>query len=754
MQDAKNREPRTGISRRGFLGGAALAALGATGAVALGGCAPQPKQERQAEDDGAQSKDVSTGAALNPQEETYDAYTTDYAAVFSPIQVGHLTLKNRIIKSASGTASADKKNPGVTPNQLEGYGKIAAGGAAMIMLEAGSLGGMGFGADPTDITKEQAVEYGRPLAEHIHSFDCYCCYQLSGPGGMDAPVYVNDMTKDEIAAYVDVIADRAVRLKEAGFDGIEIKGATTDGLNAFLTRRQNQREDEYGPQSIENRARFFVEMIEAVRAACGSDFLIAVLMNALEVADEPLGDDSKLISIDEGKAFAKLFETAGADLIQVRVGAPGSEMNNWATDMNHAGYQLDGNTGFGNFFDYEQHMDGMIEGRFSGVAGFSKLAKEMKGVVNVPVGCASYMDPRTAPDLINGLVADGSVDLVFMSRPLFADPELPNKLKEGRRDEVAPCTRCLTCHRIVSGNIALPPGKAEKACRVNAWFYHNLVTPEMPEGADPTPAESPKKVMVIGGGPAGMEAARIAAERGHKVTLYEKGDRLGGLVRASMGYKSKHERLQDLVDYLARQQELKGVEVKLSTEVTPDVVNQEAPDSVIVATGGAYDSRLKAADGTPAVINMADGASNVNEMGERVVICGTDARAIDLALFLLANGKKVTMVHEGTEAEIDKGQSGWYHVFLVKALYAKGVKIYSEASVEGLGEGAVNIVTNVGLSKSLACDTVIECWNLLPNTELADALGAKYEVKVAGDCGGTFNIQSAIYTGNLAGRAV
>lgn len=752
MQDAKNREPRTGISRRGFLGGAALAALGATGAVALGGCAPQPKQERQIENDGAQSQSVSTGAALNPQEETYDAYTTDYAAVFSPIQVGHLTLKNRIIKSASGTASADKKNPGVTPSQLEGYGKIAAGGAAMIMLESGSLGKMGFGTDPTDITKEQAVEYGRPLAEHIHSFDCYCCYQLSGPGGM-GPVVVNDISKEEIAAYVETIADRAVRLKEAGFDGVEIKGATTDGLNAFLTRRQNQREDEYGPQSIENRARFFVEMVKAVREACGSDFLIAILMNALEVADEPLGDDGKLTSIDEGKEFAKLFEAAGADLIQVRVGAPGSEMNNWATDMNHAGYQLDGNTGFGNFFDYERHMDGMIEGRYSGVAGFSKLAKEMKSAVSIPVGCASYMDPRTAPDLINGLVADGSVDLLFMSRPLFVDPELPNKLKEGRRDEVAPCTRCLTCHAIVAGNIALPEEKAAKACRVNAWFCHNY-TADMPEGADPTPAESPKKIMVVGGGPAGMEAARIAAERGHKVTLFEKGDRLGGLVRASMGYKSKHERLQDLVDYLTRQQELKGVEVKLSTEVTADVVKQENPDSVIVATGGAYDSRLKAADGTPAVINMADGASNVDEMGERVVVCGTDARAVDLALFLLANGKKVTMVHEGAEADIDKGQSRWYHVFLVKALYAKGVKIYSDATVDGLGEGVVNITTGAGLSKALPCDTVIECWDLLPNTQLADALGSSYDVKIAGDCGDTFNIQSAIFTGNLAGRAV
>lgn len=752
MNEIKEQDARRGISRRGFLGGAALAAIGATGVTALAGCAPQTKADATSGTGNSKVTGISEPQELNPQDETYDAYTTDYAAIFSPIQVGHLTLKNRIIKSASGTASADKKNPTVSPNQLEGYGKIAAGGAAMIMLETSALRGMGFGTEPTDITKEQAAEYARPLAEHIHSFDCYCCYQVSGPGGMGAPV-VNEITKEEIAAYVEVIADRALRLKEAGFDGVEIKGATTDGLNAFLTRRQNNREDEYGPQSIENRARFFVEMIEAVREACGDDFLIAILMNALEVADEPLGGDGKLTSIDEGKEFAKLFEAAGANLIQVRVGAPGSEMNNWATDMNHAGYQLDGNTGFGNFFDYEQHMDGMIEGRYSGVAGFSKLTREMKSAVKVPVGCASYMDPRTAPDLINGLVADGSVDLLFMSRPLFVDPELPNKLKEGRRDEVAPCTRCLTCHGIVSGNIALPSEKPAKSCRVNAWFCHNL-TKDMPEGADPTPAESPKRVMVVGGGPAGMEAARIAAERGHKVTLYEKDDRLGGLVRSSMGYKSKHERLQDLIDYLTRQQELKGVTVKLSTEVTADVVKQEGPDAVIVATGGAYDSRLKAADGTPAVVNMADGAADVGSLGERIVICGTDARAIDLALFLVANGKKVTMVHEGAEENIDKGQSGWYHVFLVKALYAKGVKIYSEAAVDGLGEGVVNITTNVGLPKALPCDTVIECWDLLPNAELADALGASYEVKVAGDCSGTFNIQSAIYAGNLAGRAV
>lgn len=734
------------LTRRGFLSGAAVATIGglATSGLGLVGCTPSAAPAQSSTEERAAGGGSRT--ILNPQDDSYDTYTTDYAAIFEPIQIGNLTLRNRIIKSAAGDDTGDKNLKSVTQNTLDYYGKIADGGASLIILPSTLVAHLGF--DPRNAGKyafenpDDGIAAGKVLTDRIHEAGCYIGFLLNGPGTLKESA-VDDMTTEAIRGFVKETAECARRLRAAGFDMVEVKASATDGLNAFVSRRSNKREDEYGPQSLENRTRLFVEMIQACKQGAGDDFVVCAHINGIEESDQNLGENDKFITIDEAKEVAKIVEAAGADMIQVRAGTPGKEIHCWGPDGAHAGYHIDGATGFGTQFDYATHFGGMIDGSHSGVGAYIPLVEEIKKVVSVPVGCAGYMDPRTAPDLINGAVADGRVDLVFMNRPLTIDPELPNKLAAGKREEVAPCCRCLHCHDQTMG---IP-----ECCRVNATLHHAF-TDVMPEGYDLPPTDSTKNVLVVGGGPAGMEAARIAALRGHTVTLCEKSGSLGGLMASAEAYKGKHERIGDLVAYLSHQLELTGVKVVLNQEVDVEYVNSQNPDAVIVATGGKRESRLEGQSESPAVIGFSDIAGG--NIGDNVVILGAGAQAIDVAVYLLDQGKRLTIVHEGTRKEVDKEQSAWYQQIIPPHLMAHGVKIWNEATVDGVSNGNLSITTSSGTIVEIPCDTVIECYDMVENTELFDSLSADFEKYAVGDCAKPWNIQQAIFTGNITARAL
>lgn len=180
------------------------------------------------------------------------------------------------------------------------------------------------------------------------------------------------------------------------------------------------------------------------------------------------------------------------------------------------------------------------------------VAAEIKSAVSIPVGTVTYMDPAIAPDFFEAAIAEGKVDFFLMTRSLYVEPEYVNKLREGRIDEIAPCTRCLFCF---GGDAVRGTGGSIGFCRVNAANF-NAYGENMPEGWHPLPAETSRNVMVVGGGPAGMEAARIAAQRGHKVSLFERSGSLGGLLPTAESIKGPHENLSVLAAYLARQQEI------------------------------------------------------------------------------------------------------------------------------------------------------------------------------------------------------
>lgn len=724
------------ISRRDFLKGTAASAL----CLASTGFIGERLSPAAYADEAA--PEVKTGCPawteMNPQDSSYDTYTTDFAELFSPIQVGHMTLRNRIAKSSAGSDTMTRGASELSQNAIDYYGRFADGGAAMIVLEEGTLGSFGYSITAVDkCDRDFAIAQGKRMSDRIHQGGAYGGMQL-GIGNPLDPGDANAWTLDEIHAMTRQFADSALMMKDAGFDFVEIKGATTDGMNQFLTRRYNKREDEYGPQSEENRVRFFKEVIETTRAKVGDDFSIIVLINAMEENDNVLGDSDSYISVEEAQYVAKTLEAAGADLVQIRVATGGHEGNCFLPDNNHSAYMAHGNTGYGTQFDYAKHWAGLQDGAHDGVGGFIPLAAKIKEAVSVPVGCAGNVDPRLAPDLINNAIKDGKIDIVFMNRALTVDPELPNKLKEGRRDEVAPCMHCLHCH-------GRPYGEAEK-CRVNVTTQF-AYTDEMPEGYDMAPAETPKNVMVIGGGVAGMEAARVAAERGHSVTLYEKSGSLGGILYYAQAIKGNHERYTDLKAYMTRQLDLKGVKVITGTEVTVDTVKDANPDAVIVAVGGARETRFDGAN----VINMDTFAGA--PIGDKVVILGGNMQATDMAQYLIAQGKTVTIINEGTEKTVDKEQSYWVRTFAKTHLYSHGVKVWNNASVTAVdAEGVTITLAPSGIVKTIPADTVLECWDMIPNTALLDEIkAAGYDTYAAG-CDAPSNIQTSIHAGHMVAR--
>lgn len=742
------------ITRRSFIGAATAAGLGSI--VALGGltgCSPQNGKATPEEDDES-TIDRNDASALNPQDTSYASHSGDCAALFEPLQMGSITLRNRIVKSPAGSDTWAPEGDALNDNFLDYYENFAKGGASLVFVES-SISKM-MAVKPLEqvatgwlLDDMSAIpQLMAPVTERIHRHDAYAGFQIGMGMLAEDTTVINDMTPENLAWLQGLIVELATQLKAAGFDVVELHCAATQILKYMTVSRTNARTDQYGADTLENRTRFICETIKGIKEACGQEYPVQILMDAVEENDADLGDNDGFLTLEESIADARAFEAAGADTFYLRLSVPGRHIAQFAPDLMFSGYQCEGMTGFGTRADFSQHFGGTVNGQYSGCAMLLKAAAAFKKNLKATVSCAGYMDPRTAPDLMNDAVARGEIDYLMITRPLTVDPELPNKLKEGRRDEIAPCCRCMHCH--AKGGPAQYASDGKEYCRVNA-VTQRAYTEEMPEGYALPSAEQPKRIMVVGGGPAGMEAARIAAQRGHAVSLYEKKNSLGGLMSTAHVFKGDHERLGDLIDYLARQQEVSGVEVITGTEVDAETVKQVNPDAVVVAVGGARESRLEATDDVN-VVSVDDlvGA----ETGENVVICGAGAQAIDCALFLLAQGKKVQMVHEGEKEIIDKEQSMWVRAFVIPHLYGQGVKIWNNAKIGSVVNEGLSITTASGEEKTLACQTVLECYDMVPNRKLADELSTSFETIAVGDCDSPFDIAQAIKAGNLAARSL
>ncbi|MDR1422973.1 MAG: FAD-dependent oxidoreductase [Coriobacteriales bacterium] len=568
-------------------------------------------------------------------------------------------------------------------------------------------------------------------------------------------------TTEAVHMQQQAFIDAAVRYWEAGFDGVEINASCNHYFSTFLSRfANNERTDQYSGASIENRCRIITEIIEGIRAQVGQDFIIQVLYSGVEGRIDELGRDELCTTVEEACEMARLFERAGASCLHIRSQLYGHHSAGFMPDILH--YCEHGDTGYASVIDYRKHFGGALLGQYEGFAALLDMAARIKSSVDIPVGIVGAVDPRATPDLIDSAIRDGKIDYILMTRALMADMALPNKLKEGRRDEIAPCVRCMTCF-VAPFGIGQP-----MYCRVNPALT-NAFDVDMPEGYDPLPAAGHLSVMVVGAGPAGMEAARIAAQRGYKVTLYEKREDVAGLMNLAMSVKGPHERIIDHKDYLKRQLEVQGVTLVKNKEVDLAFIQEEAPDVVVIAVGGLCDTLPFSASGT--VISIEDfykGTVSIDEVPQNIVIYGAQLLAADLAEHFLKIGRKVTILNPGPEDEVLQDAPVWPKMMGREWLHTKGARIYNNVVVQSAENGMVTFDTEYGTTETLPFDALINGMSLQPNRELYDAIRemtitktvndteTSYtpEAYAVGDCHSPSNIAHATQRANVAARQI
>lgn len=760
-----------GLSRRAFIGAAGAAALGAGlfNSAILTGCAPQ-KESETAEDSGSGSEEQGAGwsgtsvfAQLNPQDWSFTTNSIadlSQSSMAGEISIGSVTMKNRLIKTAATSGVANDEQQAVAY-----FENIAKGGIGGIFVEGsyalceqiesryssstmGEDTRLGIDESPLAAIAKKVHEYDIPVFIQMKWGTPGIAYTWGNTPATGSQTMASELTAEDIALFIKDTADTAKRLKDIGFDGVEINAAGDNVPAWFLSRLRNDRpaDDPYGPATFESRARFVSECITGIKAACGEDFPVQIRMNGIEENDSPLGQSSFASPVEEICELAKVLEAAGADSFHLILGVFSNHEAQFLGDGFFGGYGLNGTSGFGTFFDFSKHFGGNLDGSHSGCGLMIGAAQRVKQAVSVPVGAATYMDPAIAPDMFEEAVADGKIDMLFMNRPVAnADPDYPSKFFGNRIEEIRPCTRCLHCAADFSNHLGVAEGCRVNPCKARAY------TDAMPEGYTPTPADSPKKIMVVGAGPAGMEAARVAAERGHQVSIYEKSGTAGGLLSFAELVKGQHENLGRYKSYLETALANAGATLECNREVDAAFVREQKPDTVIIAAGGLRPEAI--AEGTEKTPVIALNDFLTKDFGENVVVAGFNAQAFDAAMYMMSFGKKVTLVAADPIEALGKGQSTKMLSFTTPGFFAAGGRALSESSIESVGEGEVTVRTSTGVSITLACDAVIDASDMLPNTALATELEGEFDVISVGDAAEPWDIQAAVATANLAARS-
>jgi NAD(H)-dependent 7beta-hydroxy-3-oxo-delta4-cholenoic acid oxidoreductase len=473
--------------------------------------------------------------------------------LFTPIRIGSLEIKNRIALPPM-TLGYGVPEGTVSQKHINYYEARAQGGAGLIITEAACVhAGRKYGLVPLGLYDDMQIRSWSELAEAVHRHGAKLGVQLMDPGPESimmltglrpvgpSPVVgrglfrevPRELSIDEIQAIVEDFAEATRRAKEAGLDAVEIHAAHGYALvGSFLSPFFNKRTDRYGG-SLEGRLRLLLEIIDAIRARVGGDFPIIVRMS---------GDERRTggRTLQESQFIARILVEAGVDALEVSGGTVPTVF--WA----------------------------VVPPSGTPLALNAEFAQAMKQVVDVPVICVGRIN---SPRIAEFLLETGRTDLVSMGRALHADPELPNKAAAGALEDIVPCLAC-NC-----GCIGSVVQGLHATCIINPAAGREK---EMAI----VPAEKPKKVLVAGGGPAGLEAARVAALRGHQVTLYEKEHKLGGQVNLASVPPFMQE-MGQLIKYLSTRVQEAGVELNLGTAVTPELIEELRPDVVVVATGAS-----------------------------------------------------------------------------------------------------------------------------------------------------------------------
>jgi 2,4-dienoyl-CoA reductase-like NADH-dependent reductase (Old Yellow Enzyme family)/thioredoxin reductase len=646
--------------------------------------------------------------------------------LFEPTKIGTMTVKNRLVMPAMDT-NLGSRDGYVTSRLVDYYAERAKGGVGLVIVECTSVdyprGKVSVGQPSIDNDKyleglsklALAIKQGGARAaiqlEHgggvTHS--SVSNHQPLGPSASISPLGepVKEMSIAEIEELIELFAKAAARAKKAGFDGTEIHGAHEHLLAQFLSPSVNQRQDQYGG-NLENRARFLLEVIRACRAAVGSNYPLWCRIDSAEYGVEPALDYIQATRV------AQWAEEAGVDALHVSGHGYGVRFSTLCPGM--PGFHLTG-------------------------------ASEVKMNVSVPVIAVG----RIYPELGEWALREGMADMIAMGRALIADPYLPIKAAEGRLEDIVPCIGCWQC---VEGNIQAIVGAITDPSSSNKGELECSVNPSAGREADCKikPARSRKHVVVVGGGPAGMEAARVAKSRGHSVTLIEKANQLGGQLIPGAAPPHK-EAISLLVDYFDNQLNKLGVKVELGKEATAKNIDALNPDALIWAAG-AKQIAPKIPSLDPAKTVFADDVlSGRASVGEKVIIIGGDGTGCETANFLADQRKKVIIIEILPQVLSKEGTI--IQMRLLDELGRKNVEILTGITYEGSSPQGPRIKTAEGKIKILKADTYVLATGAKSNSELVPALKKKFKnVQVIGDAVQPRRIRDAIVEGFQTGRQV
>lgn len=680
--------------------------------------------------------------------------------LLEPLQVKQVTLRNRIVKPAQVLGfAADDGN--ASPMLIDFYATLAKGGVGLIIVESSCvdypIGGKG--QNRLLIHDDAFIPSFSRLADTIHRHGCPAFLQLShnGPAGHFSglqplaasalsaeEIPISDprvrydppraMTLADIEHAVEKHANAAWRAKQAGFDGVEVHAGHSYLLNSFLSRAWNHRDDDYGCQTLETRARFAAEIVRAIRARVGPDFVVGMRVNGEEWGHE------QGITPQESRGFARILESAGLDIIHVTGWGYGYGAYSWVQYPEQLLYP-----------EPTVPLAKMV--RKPGV--IASRAAGIKEAVSIPVIAVGSLGPELGDWILRHEMADA----IAMGRRLMVDPELPRKLAEGRPEDIRPCMACLECRTPFQRYQPI-------SCRVNAALGKE-------REYEIRPAARKKRIVVVGGGPGGMEAARVAAARGHDVVLYEKAPRLGGsLPLAALIKGTQIEDLPALVSYFETQLRKLGVRVELKQEFTPEMARTLKPEAVVVAIGGQH--------ATPAIAginrrNVLTGQALQRKVtpylrllgprvlgwitrfwlpvGKRVAVIGGLLHGCQVSAFLVKRGRHVTIVEASDQ--LGEGIPVAMKQRLLDWLAEKGVVMLTGAECQEITEQGIIVRTRDGTVRTVNADTVITALPSLPNPALSKALeGLVPEIYSVGDCGESRLILQAIADGSRVGHGI
>ncbi len=635
-----------------------------------------------------------------------------FEKVLEPIQIGPMKVKNRIVMPSMVTNYAT--TDGAVTERFKTYHQTRAkGGVGLITVEATYVhpSGKGF-QNQLGIYKDELIPGLKSLTEVVHGCGAKIAVQLYhagrqttskvtgmsvvAPSPIPCPVkqeMPRELSLDEIKELVEAFGQAARRAKEAGFDTVEIHGAHGYLLNQFLSPYSNKRTDEYGG-AFENRMRFPLEVVKKVREEVGEDFAVIYRMSAEEYV--PGG-----LTLEDTRVFARKLVEAGIDALHISGGV------------------------------YESSAM-IIQPAAIPQGCFVENAAAIKEAINgeVPVIVVGRIkDPVMAEQILR----EGKADLVAMGRALLADPELPKKVSEDRVEEIR---KCIGCNQ---GCIDRLFQDLDITCLANALTGYEA------EFDIETPAEKKKKVLVIGGGPGGLEAARVAALRGHEVVLYEKQAELGGQMRIAAVPPYKEE-INDLTAFLINQVKKSDIVIEMGREADERTVQEIRPDAVIVATGSEpIIPKIPGVD-QEKVVTAHEVLMGSVSVGEKVVIIGGGLVGCETAEFLADKGKQVTVVEMLDDIAVDVGSLT--RALLLNRMVEKKITVLTKSKVREITAEGVIIEKEKGTEEITGIDTVVIAVGSRPRDNLLKSLkGQDIPVYAIGDCVKPRKIIDAIHEG-------